>query len=176
MENETKESDDAAPPSNDKDVKDKKGKEKATQKEKKSENNEYEYDSSDEEDIRNTIGNIPVNWYDDYEHIGYNIDGKQIRKPKRGDELDHFLRRMEDGDAGVTVQDPQTGQDVVLSKEDVETLTRIKNAKVPSGKYDLYSDLVPWFSSEVLETPLRDLPESKKSFIPSLSEKRKVNR
>ena len=23
---------------------------------------EYEYDSSDEEDIRNTIGNIPVNW------------------------------------------------------------------------------------------------------------------
>ena len=31
---------------------------------------------------RNTIGNIPVNWYDDYPHIGYDLDGKQIRKPK----------------------------------------------------------------------------------------------
>ena len=40
---------------------------------------EYEYDSSDEEDIRNTIGNIPVNWYDEHEHIGYNLDGKQVR-------------------------------------------------------------------------------------------------
>ena len=55
---------------------------------------EYEYDSSDEEDIRNTIGNIPVNWYDEYGHIGYDVDGAPIRKPKRGDELDQFLSRL----------------------------------------------------------------------------------
>ena len=54
---------------------------------------EYEYDSSDEEDIRNTIGNIPVNWYDEYGHISYDVDGAPIRKPKRGDELDQFLSR-----------------------------------------------------------------------------------
>ena len=54
---------------------------------------EYEYDSSDEEDIRNTIGNIPVNWYDEYGHIGYDVGGAPIRKPKRGDELDQFLSR-----------------------------------------------------------------------------------
>ena len=54
---------------------------------------EYEYDSSDEEDVRNTIGNIPVNWYDEYGHIGYDVDGAPIRKPKRGDELDQFLSR-----------------------------------------------------------------------------------
>ena len=54
---------------------------------------EYEYDSSDEEDIRNTIGNIPVNWYDEYGHIGNDVDGAPIRKPKRGDELDQFLSR-----------------------------------------------------------------------------------
>lgn len=42
-------------------------------------NDEYAYDSSDEEDIRNTIGNIPTNWYDEYGHIGYDLEGKKIR-------------------------------------------------------------------------------------------------
>lgn len=64
--------------------------------------NEYEYDSSDEEDIRNTVGNIPMNWYDDYNHLGYDWDGKPIRKPKRGDELDKFLNRMDNPEHGMT--------------------------------------------------------------------------
>ena len=82
---------------------------------------------------------------------------------------------MEDGNAGITVQDPLTGQDVVLSSKQVEAIKRISHSKVPDAKYDLYDDLVPWFSSQVLKMPVRDLPESKKSFIPSLDEKRKVS-
>ncbi len=137
---------------------------------------EYEYDSSDEEDIRNTIGNIPVNWYDEYDHLGYDLDGRKICKPKRGDELDHFLRSVEDGNAGVTVRDPFTGQDVVLSQKQIEAIRRLKEAKVPDASYNLYEDLVPWFSSEVMDVPVRDLPESKRSFLPSLDERRKVGR
>lgn len=38
-------------------------------------------DTSDEEDIRNTVGNIPMHWYDEYKHIGYDWDAKQIGKP-----------------------------------------------------------------------------------------------
>ena len=34
--------------------------------------------------------------------------------------------------------------------------------------------LAPCVSSDVMETPLRAIPESKKSFLPSLSEKQKV--
>ena len=34
--------------------------------------------------------------------------------------------------------------------------------------------LTPCVSSDVMETPLRAIPESKKSFLPSLSEKQKV--
>ena len=64
--------------------------------------------------FRNTIGNIPTNWYDEYPHIGYNLDGVQIRKPKRGDELEQFLSRMENPEHGVTVDDKTTGQSVVL--------------------------------------------------------------
>jgi hypothetical protein len=32
-----------------------------------------------------------------------------------------------------------------------------------------------WFSSDVMETPLRDIPETKQSFLPSYWEKKKVS-
>ena len=36
-----------------------------------------------------------MNWYADYPHIGYDLEGKKILKPARGDEIDNFLRKME---------------------------------------------------------------------------------
>nr|ACO14386.1 Ribosome biogenesis protein BOP1 [Esox lucius] len=60
---------------------------------------EYDQDTSDEEDVRNTVGNIPMEWYQDYPHIGYDLDGKKIFKPIRNkDELDEFLDKMENPD------------------------------------------------------------------------------
>eukprot|EP00092_Neocalanus_flemingeri_P102351 GFUD01130913.1.p1 GENE.GFUD01130913.1~~GFUD01130913.1.p1 ORF type:complete len:738 (+),score=256.86 GFUD01130913.1:69-2282(+) len=137
---------------------------------------EYNYDSSDEEDIRNTIGNIPVNWYDEYGHIGYDLDGAKIRKPKRGDELDNFLNRMENPEHGVTVEDTSTGQKVVLSEADADIVARAASNRVPEQGYDMYGEWSEWFSSDVMETPLRDIPETKKSFLPSHCEKQKVGK
>ena len=138
--------------------------------------NEYEYDSSDEEDIRNTIGNIPVNWYDDYNHIGYSLDGKKIRKPKRGDELENFLSRMENPEHGATVEDSKTGQKVVLSETDAEIVARSSRNQVPQPGYDMYAPADDWFSRDVMKVPLRDIPESKKSFLPSHNERLKVGK
>lgn len=28
-----------------------------------------------------------MNWYDDYPHIGYDLDGSKIMKPAKGDEV-----------------------------------------------------------------------------------------
>ena len=39
------------------------------------------------QDARNTVGNIPLSWYDDYPHIGYDLDGTKIMKPAKGDEV-----------------------------------------------------------------------------------------
>lgn len=39
-----------------------------------------------------------MSWYDEFPHLGYDWDGKPIRKPERRDELDSFLKRMEDPD------------------------------------------------------------------------------
>ena len=100
---------------------------------------EYEFDSSDEEDIRNTIGNVPIKWYDDYPHLGYNWDGQRILKPEKGDQLDNFLKRMEDPDFWRTIKDPQTGQDVVLSESDIQLITRIQKQKIPDSQFDEYT-------------------------------------
>lgn len=103
------------------------------------EEDEYEYDSSDEEDIRNTIGKIPLKWYDDYDHIGYNWEGKKIPKPEKGDELDNFLKRMENPDFWRTIKDPQTNQDVVLSEEDIDLIVGIQKQKIPDVQFDEYA-------------------------------------
>lgn len=38
-------------------------------------------DTSDEEEVRNTRGNVPLEWYAELSHLGYDIDGTQIAKP-----------------------------------------------------------------------------------------------
>jgi ribosome biogenesis protein ERB1 len=53
-------------------------------------------------DLRNTIGNIPVQWYDEYGHVGYDLAGRRIGKASSGKErtgeIESFLRREEDSD------------------------------------------------------------------------------
>lgn len=138
---------------------------------------EYESgDTSDEEDIRNTVGNIPMNWYDEYPHLGYDWDGKPIMKPKTGDTLDFFLKRMEDPNFFRTVKDPQTGQDVVLSDRDVELIKRLQSGQIPDAAFDDTAPWVEYFTSDVMKTPLRKFPEHKRSFLPSKSEAAKVSK
>lgn len=103
------------------------------------ENDEYKEDTSDEEDIRNTVGNIPMHWYDEYKHIGYDWDAKKIIKAPRRDQLDDFLKRMEDPNFWRTVKDAQTGQDIVISEADIELIKRINSQKIPDANYDDYT-------------------------------------
>lgn len=37
-----------------------------------------------------------MHWYDDLPHVGYDINGKKVLRPARGDELDKFLETVED--------------------------------------------------------------------------------
>ncbi|KAI5091549.1 ribosome biogenesis protein bop1 [Silurus meridionalis] len=100
---------------------------------------EYDHDTSDEEDIRNTVGNIPMEWYKDYPHIGYDLDGKKIFKPIRSkDELDEFLDKMENPDYWRTVHDKMTGTDVRLSDEQVDLVHRLKQGKFGDVNFNEY--------------------------------------
>ncbi|GAB0094614.1 Ribosome biogenesis protein BOP1 homolog [Sergentomyia squamirostris] len=143
---------------------------------KSKEEDEYADDTSDEEDIRNTVGNIPMHWYDEYKHIGYDWDAKQIVKPEKGDQLDDFLKKMEDPDFWRTVKDPQTGQNIILSEEDIELIKRIAGQKIPDKEFNEFEPWVDWFTSEVEKMPIRNIPEHKRSFLPSKTEKKKISR
>ncbi|XP_074542646.1 ribosome biogenesis protein bop1 [Halichoeres trimaculatus] len=139
--------------------------------------NEYDYDSSDEEDIRNTVGNIPMEWYKDFPHIGYDLDGKKIFKPIRNkDELDDFLDKMENPDYWRTVHDKQTGSDVVLTDEQVELVKRLQKGQFGDVNFNEYQPQVEFFSQDVMLHPVTNRPADKRSFIPSLLEKEKVSK
>ncbi len=53
---------------------------------------------------------------------------------------------------------------------------RLQNGRVPQAGYNLYEEWSEWFSSDVMQTPLRDIPETKASFLPSVWEKKKVSK
>lgn len=45
---------------------------------------------------RNTVGDVPLEWYREEEHIGYDVTGKKIKKKEREDKLQSFLASADD--------------------------------------------------------------------------------
>uniref|UniRef100_A0A452EH86 Ribosome biogenesis protein BOP1 n=1 Tax=Capra hircus TaxID=9925 RepID=A0A452EH86_CAPHI len=139
--------------------------------------NEYAEDSSDEEDIRNTVGNVPLEWYDDFPHVGYDLDGRRIYKPLRTrDELDQFLDKMDDPDYWRTVRDRMTGHSMRLTDEQVALVQRLQRGQFGDVSFDPYEPAVDFFSGDLMIHPVTNRPADKRSFIPSLVEKEKVSR
>ncbi|KPI91028.1 Ribosome biogenesis protein BOP1-like [Papilio xuthus] len=167
------------------------------------EKDEYESgDTSDEEGRVNTAGEVPRWWYAEYDHVGYDADGRRIARPPHADRIDDFLRcapqpqphtarrsrtphtarrtahprymlqcfccrKCEDPDFWRTVRDPSTGQEIILSKKDLELISRIREGRVPNADHDEYQltirpeelvpqlpaprDLQPFPTGEVLQ-------------------------
>ncbi|CAG8727710.1 5071_t:CDS:2, partial [Racocetra fulgida] len=133
----------------------------------------YDSDSSTENAV-NTVGNIPMEWYDDYPHIGYDIDGKKVMKPAMGDELDKFLDNMDDPDSWLCVKDILSQLNVKLSDEELEIIRRIQMGAFPDPNYDPYEPTVEWFTSKPEIMPLTATPEPKRRFVPSKWEAKRI--
>ncbi|RHY34753.1 hypothetical protein DYB32_000696 [Aphanomyces invadans] len=52
--------------------------------------------SSDDEEAHNTIGNVPLRWYEEYDHIGYTVDGQKIIKQNKSDGIDDAIAAKDD--------------------------------------------------------------------------------
>ncbi|KAI0301803.1 BOP1NT-domain-containing protein [Multifurca ochricompacta] len=138
---------------------------------------EPDYDSdSSTEDAPNRIGNIPLHWYDDLPHVGYDIDGTKVLKPARGDELDKFLKTVDDPSAWTSAFDKNTQMDKPLTAEELDIIRRLEALENPDSNYDPYHPTVEWFTGKGKEEimPLSAAPEPKRRWIPSKWEKQKV--
>lgn len=136
---------------------------------------EYEEDSSDEEDARNTIGNVPLEWYKDYDHIGYGLDGLKIMKEgKVEDELDNFISKMDDPNYWRTVRDRSTGKKIVLSDEDIKFIRKYLRGKYTEKSVNQTPDFDEPFVRDTMHHPLTNHPENKASYGPSKWEKLKI--
>lgn len=137
---------------------------------------DYESDSSTE-DAPNRIGNVPMEWYDEFPHIGYDVEGRKVLRPATGDELDKFLATVEDPDAWTSAQDRLLGKDVKLTDEELDIIRRLQNAEIPDGSYNPYEPTTEWYTGKGKELvmPLSSRPEPKSRFVPSKWEHKKVS-
>ncbi|KAF7331925.1 Ribosome biogenesis protein ERB1 [Mycena kentingensis (nom. inval.)] len=135
----------------------------------------YDSDSSTE-DTFNRVGDVPMHWYDDLPHIGYDMDGKQVLRPARGDELDKFLETVEDPNTWTSAFDKTAQMDKPLSPEELDIIRRLYANEVPDAGYDPYEPMTEWFTGKGKEEvmPLSAAPEPKRRWVPSKWEKQKV--
>ena len=137
---------------------------------------EYDSDDSDAQGPGNTIGNIPLSYYDAYPHIGYDINGRRIARPAKGEALDSLLDSIDIPDAWTGLTDPNTAKPLQLSKDELEVLKKLTRNETPGDGYDPYPDMIEYFTGKGMEEtmPLTAAPEPKRRFVPSMHEHKRV--
>lgn len=98
----------------------------------------YDSDDTDVQEVENTIGDIPLSFYDSYPHIGYDINGKKIMRPATGEALDALLDSIEVPKGWTGLTDPATGKPLNLSQDELELLRRVQMNEIPEEGYDPY--------------------------------------
>ena len=129
---------------------------------------------SEADEDANTIGNIPLSFYDEYPHIGYDINGKKIMRPAKGEALDALLDSIEIPKGFTGLTDPSTGKPLELSQDELELLRKVQMNEIPDEGYNPYEPTIEWFSSKQEVMPLSAAPEPKRRFVPSKHEAKRV--
>lgn len=134
-----------------------------------------ESDSSEDEGVLNRVGDIPLEWYKDEDHIGYDVEGKKLMKGKKS-ALDQLLEATDDPNAMRTIHDALHDEKKVISNADLQLIFNLQRNRTANSAYDMYGDagdgLVEF---DPLNHPLaRGNGPSKKKFIPALHEMKKL--
>lgn len=112
--------------------------------------------------------------------MGYDISGRPLMKPSSSlvGAVDSFLNNIENPDKGLVIRDPVTGQNVILSESDIMMIKGLSSSRgfLSTRPTDDDNDIKDWFSRDVMETPLTAHPPQKKSFIPSIPDRKRVSR
>eukprot|EP00397_Hematodinium_sp_SG-2012_P024090 GEMP01025076.1.p1 GENE.GEMP01025076.1~~GEMP01025076.1.p1 ORF type:complete len:663 (+),score=107.40 GEMP01025076.1:30-1991(+) len=135
----------------------------------------YSSDQSDEEPELNRIGNVPLEWYKDHDHIGYNLGGERIGKMISESEIDNLLQQADNPDAWRTIKDIKNQREVVLTEADVEAIRRIRNHMFPKPMGAAGEEMVEFENPDRIFTTQNQY-EPKRRFIPSKWEGMKIKK
>ena len=122
------------------------------------------------------IGNVPQEWYDEYDHIGYSADGSQIQKLASEDKISEFISKAENKNWWRTITDDLQNKKVTLSDSDIKLLQSIRTNSYYSENASTELEEFPEFTynSPFAINNSQYLP--KRNFIRSAHERKIVNR
>jgi ribosome biogenesis protein ERB1 len=142
---------------------------------------DFSSDDDDEDGTGNRIGRIPLHWYEEYDHIGYDMSGNKVMKQtSRGGGVDLLDRALKNDDAALaaTVYDALNDKEVTLSQRQIELIRRIQAGAFAHPEFDANPDYVDYFSG--VDTCISGIGsnryEPKHRFQPSKWEKLMVRR
>lgn len=81
--------------------------------------------------LADAVGEVPLQWYKDEEHIGYDREGAKIAKQKRRDRLEALLARNDSSKDWRTIYDEFNDEEITLSKDELQLLQRIREGQFP---------------------------------------------
>jgi ribosome biogenesis protein ERB1 len=131
-------------------------------------------DSSDEE-VLVRVGDVPLEWYDNMPHAGYNIDGRTVAKLTTGDSLERHIERGADPEWWKTLTDKLNQRRVRMTPEMLELIERLRARQTATKMLDPYKDLDLSIPKDIFATN-GDVMPSKRSFQPSKWERLKITR
>jgi len=133
----------------------------------------------DEDGTGNRIGAIPLHWYEDYDHIGYDVSGSKVMKQgSNGDLLDQALQSEEQKEnKRFVIHDALNAKDVQLTERQVELIRRVQAGAFAHPEFEANPDYIDYFTcKKELSGINSDRHERKSTFQPSAWEKIQVRR
>ncbi|KAK4535627.1 hypothetical protein CDCA_CDCA05G1652 [Cyanidium caldarium] len=129
-------------------------------------------DSSDSE--YDPVGDVPLRWYDGYDHVGYDLEGARIVRKRPPSALER-LAGTEAADDWRVLYDARSGNEIRLNDDQVALLLRLCEGSSAGGGGDVgggTEEVIAWAPSQ--PHPLDSATESRRRFEPSRHEARQV--
>lgn len=107
-------------------------------------------DDEDEDGAGNRIGRVPLHWYEEYDHIGYDAHGSKVVKSAslaEGDKLDQAIANSENKTKGkFVVHDALNDKDVELTERQLDLIRRVQAGAYAHPEFDGNAEYIDYYS------------------------------
>lgn len=130
-------------------------------------------DDSDDELVETKIGDVPLVWYNNENHIGYSSAGQKVAKKMEMSQIDKLLASEDNPNFWRTIYDELNQKMVKLTPQQLQLVRRIKGKAYID---DVIKDTDYNYELEPNPFPMKDTPVIKRRFMPSKNERLKINK